>query len=366
MSPMGSGVVFIAGGGTGGHLYPGIAIAREILNRDPSMQIEFVGSPRGLEVKIIPNEGFPLHLLPIGPLSNMGLLQQLVTFFKLPLAFLKALQLVLSRKPRVILGVGGYASFPIVFVGALLGYPTAIWEPNAFPGLSNRILSRWVRHVFLVFEAAAGLLKAKSVSVVGVPLRGQIRFQERVPSDQLRVLIFGGSQGARGINLGVTAAIEIAAREGQDWLKQVEIVHQTGEKEFALFEARYKTLGLTNVKVTPYLKSIHEEYAWADVVFCRAGAGTIAELAGCRKASVLIPLPTAADDHQTVNARALSSKGAAILVLQKEFVGSRFSEVIQELLKAPELRKQLEREIGKFHQEGSAGKIVDHLMEIAK
>ncbi|MBX9766762.1 MAG: undecaprenyldiphospho-muramoylpentapeptide beta-N-acetylglucosaminyltransferase [Bdellovibrionales bacterium] len=361
-----SGVIFIAGGGTGGHLYPGIAVAREILKRYPQMQIEFVGSPRGLEVKIIPNEGFPLHLLPIGPLSNMGLVAQLVTFLKLPLAFLRALQLILSRKPKVILGVGGYASFPVVFIGALLGCPTAIWEPNAFPGMSNRILSQWVKRVFLVFEAAQEKLNAKSISVVGVPLRGQIRFQERAPSEKLRVLVFGGSQGARGINMGVTGAIEIAARKNQDWLKQIEIIHQTGEREFTLFEARYKALNLPNVKVTPYLKSIHEEYAWADIVVCRSGAGTIAELAGCRKASVLIPLPTAADDHQTVNARALADKGAAILVPQKEFEGSKFSEVIQGFLRTPEKRTQLEQAIGQFHQDGSAGKIVDQLMEIAK
>ena len=354
--------VFIAGGGTGGHLYPGIAVAREIQARFPGTQIEFVGSPRGLEAKIVPSEGFALHLLPIGPLSKMGLRAQIMTLLKLPLAFLKAAGLIFSRKPKAILGVGGYASFPVVFMGALLGVRTAIWEPNAFPGLSNRILGRWVDRVFLVFEVARSYLNSKDVSVVGVPLRSQIRYQERVPSARLRVLIFGGSQGARGINLGVTGAIELAMRHAHPWIKRVDIIHQTGEKEFSVFEERYRALNLENVKVIPYLKNIHQEYAWADVVVCRSGAGTIAELAQCRKAAVLIPLPTAADDHQTVNARALADKGAARLIPQKEFEGMKFGELVQEFLDHPERLSALENSIGQFHNEGAARKIVDQLL----
>lgn len=366
MSLREDGVIFIAGGGTGGHLYPGIAIAREVLARFPKARVEFVGSPRGLEAKIIPNEGFPLHLLPIGPLLQMGVMAKMMTLAKLPLAFIKAFFLILQRRPQVILGVGGYASFPVVFIGAMIGIPTAIWEPNAFPGLSNRILSGWVKRVFVVFEAARSRLQAKSLTVVGVPLRSQIQHQARTTSPKMRVLIFGGSQGARGINLGVTGAIEIAARKNQDWLQKVEIIHQTGEREFGIFEARYQTLGLPNVKVTPYLKQIHEEYAWADVVVCRSGAGTIAELAQCRKASVLIPLPTAADDHQTVNAKALADKGAAILIPQREFEGTRFAEVVQDLLAHPEKRDALEQAIGAFHRDGAARMIVDQMMEITK
>lgn len=203
--------IFIAGGGTGGHIYPALAIARGLLELNSELDIHFVGSPVGLESQIIPNQGFPLHLVPVGRLNrNVGLGERLKTLVGLPLSFFVSLYLLLKYRPKLVLGVGGFASAPVLFVGALLGFKTVIWEPNAFPGMANRWLAKVAGLALVVFAEARSLLAMKRVKQIGLPVRLEIeelKTQVRPQPVPLRVLVFGGSQGARGINNTVCDAI---------------------------------------------------------------------------------------------------------------------------------------------------------------
>lgn len=343
----------IAGGGTGGHLYPAVSIARALQKLAPDLEIHFVGSYRGLENKIVPREGFPLHRVPIEGLSRVGIVQTIKTLVLLPFAFLKSLWLLLYLRPKFVLGVGGYASGPILMMAALLRMRTFIWEPNAHPGMANRLLARFVNRVFIVFEETRKFLVSKNIQVSGLPIRNVM---VPVPSgalkngEPLRIFITGGSQGARGINKRIVEAVTKGHKENAAWLNQVEIVHQTGSADFAEVNKAYLQTGLPNVKAHEYVHDMPEQYRKANVVFCRSGASTIAELAACQKAAVLIPLPTAADDHQRKNAESLTGRQAAILVLQSEFDGDKFVELVQRLKTDLNLIPDLEKKISCFHK----------------
>ncbi|MCB0366793.1 MAG: undecaprenyldiphospho-muramoylpentapeptide beta-N-acetylglucosaminyltransferase [Bdellovibrionaceae bacterium] len=345
--------VFIAGGGTGGHIYPALAIARGLLELNSELDIHFVGSPVGLETQIIPNQGFPLHLVPIGRLNrNVGLGERLKTLVGLPLSFFVALFLLLKFRPKLLLGVGGFASAPVLFVGALCGFKTVIWEPNAYPGLANRWLAKVVGLGLVVFSEAKDLLRVKRVLKIGLPVRKEIEElagSRRPHLGPLRILIFGGSQGARGINNTVCDAV----CKGGDWLDQVEIIHQTGKHDFASVKAKYQSDG-ARVDVREYLPNIHEQYAWADMVICRAGVSTIAELAAAAKPAILVPFPFASDDHQQKNAEALVKDDAAVMVIQKDFTPDRLVRIIREIVRNPARLEQLSGNIRRFHQPKAA------------
>ena len=323
--------ILIAGGGTGGHLYPALAIAKEVQKQRPDAEIHFVGTELGLEKKIIPREGFPLHFVSIGRLNQVSLSEKVKTLLRLPLAFFQALMLILRLRPDVILGVGGYASGPALFVGALLRYRTIIWEPNAYPGLANRWLSRYVNMACVVFEKAAAHLQAKQIVQIALPVREDIEnMKERVPrSANFRVLVFGGSQGSKAIN----DAIIGLWRENGPWLKTTEFVHQTGTQEFERVSTEYAKLGVTSQQVATheFLHDMPERYRWADLVIARSGTGTLSELAAAGKASILIPLPTAADDHQRKNAEVMVQRNAAKMILQKELTAEKLRQMILEL-----------------------------------
>ncbi len=352
---------FIAGGGTGGHLYPALAIAREIVRREPDADVRFIGTARGLEVQIVPKTGFQLHLLTMGSgFARRGWLSRLQTLLSLPLAVAQAVLLILKYRPRWILGVGGYASVPMVLAGVLTLRPTSIWEANAYPGMANRWLSWILSDSFLVFQESAKFLHSRFTHVVGLPVRAEIRARSRASHSRLRVLVFGGSQGARGIN---QAVIDGLSQLGE-LADRVAVIHQTGAQDFDRVTGLYRDLRKSKtleVDVKPYLDSIQEQYAWADLVICRAGASTIAELATSRKAAMLIPFPFATDDHQTKNAQALQQAKAAILIAQRDFDGPRFVKEIREFLNFPERITELESRIAAFDSSKAASLIVDHL-----
>ena len=351
--------ILIAGGGTGGHIYPAIAIARAVQKKYPGADVHFVGASGGLESKIIPRENLPLHLVTIGKLhSSVGRLEQVKTLFKLPVAFLQVVGMMVRLRPKAVLGVGGYASGPALAVAALFRIPTMIWEPNAHPGLTNRILARFVGKCLVVFQEAREMLGGKNVVRVGLPVRSTMSQQSRPPlaARNLRVLVFGGSQGARAIN---NTMVELV-RESGNWLQNIDIIHQTGKADFERIKASLEGF-LDRVQVLEYVHDMDQKYAWADVVICRAGASTVAEICACRKAAIFIPLPTAADDHQRKNAESLVKGGAAMMLPQNELSWQKLRDAIESLRKEPQLIEQFETRAGKFHVQGAAEKIADYL-----
>jgi UDP-N-acetylglucosamine--N-acetylmuramyl-(pentapeptide) pyrophosphoryl-undecaprenol N-acetylglucosamine transferase len=350
--------VLIAGGGTGGHIYPAIAIAQVIKKRNPDCKIEFIGSKSGLEVKIIPREGYSLHLLKIGALNQVSLLTKIKTLFLLPIAIIQAMFVILKVKPDVVLGVGGYASGPAMLAASFLGTPTYLFEPNAHPGLTNRWLAGRVKKAFINFEVSKRYFK--KWELVGIPVRegldSKVENGRSTRGDFFNVLVFGGSQGARAINNTVLDAVKIG-----DWMDGIKIVHQIGHTDFQKISEEYKKIHPLGVNWFEFLYDMPEQYAKADLVICRAGASTLAELAALRKAAVLIPLPTASDDHQGANAEALGSKNAAHVILQKDFTTQNLISTIINFKKDPSLIENLEKNISAFDREAAADKIANQL-----
>lgn len=360
--------VVIAGGGTGGHIYPGLAVAKVLAER--GYEVHWVGARGGLEEKIVPRPTTAappeLHLVSIGKLhASAGLLVRLRTVLMMPLAFLQALQLVLRLKPVAVLGVGGFASGPFLFVAALLGYRTVIWEPNAHMGMANRLLAPLVDLCLVVFEEATRQInnKVRTKSVrVGLPVRSSIRPGERPPlaGRNLRVLVFGGSQGARPINRVISQAV------ATNFLYDVDLVHQTGPYDYQQTRALYESLGRPNVELHEYLHDMEARYQWADLVICRAGASTVAEIAACGKAAVFVPLPTAADNHQYKNASVLAQAGAAVLIEQKDFSVDTLSATIQRFRKSPETAAELGRAAMAFASPNAAEEIARRVLNEAE
>ncbi len=352
--------VILAGGGTGGHIYPAVAIARALLLKDPQLDIQFVGSPGGLETKIVPREGFPLHLIRVGKLNESGgLISKIRTVVGIPLAMIQSARLLFSLKPYMVLGVGGFASGPFVLMSSLLGFKSAIWEPNAHPGLTNRWLSYFVRKSLVVFEDAGKFLKSKEILQVGLPVRREV---EEVPEKSgldghFHLFIFGGSQGARTVNKVVKEClIKYSAQ-----LRDIEVVHQTGPHDIADISNAYEKF--SNYKAHEFLHGMEKYYQWADLVICRAGASTVAELAACGRAAVFIPLPWAADDHQLKNAQSLVAQEAAVLLEQKNLTAENLLETILQLKKDFGKRKHMMVNIKKFHKPRAADRIADYLLE---
>jgi UDP-N-acetylglucosamine--N-acetylmuramyl-(pentapeptide) pyrophosphoryl-undecaprenol N-acetylglucosamine transferase len=319
--------VVIAGGGTGGHLYPGIAVARELLSRQPAAQISFAGTERGLEARVVPREGFALDLIRSSGLKGKSILDRLRGALLVPLGLLDAWRIVSARRPQLVIGVGGYSSGPVVLAAAMRGVPTMVLEQNAVPGLTNRILARYVRAAAVSFESTTEFFGAKAF-VSGNPVRPE--FLRSGPAKEsnpdvatTRVLVFGGSQGAHAINMAMVEAAAQLATEGA----HLRITHQTGERDVDLVRAAYRTAKL-DADVEPFLHDMGQRLRQADLVVCRAGATTLAELTAAGKAAILIPLPTATDDHQRKNAEALRARGAAELLLQSDLSGAALAREV--------------------------------------
>ena len=282
--------VIIAGGGTGGHIYPGVAIARTLEKAYPDIEVHFVGATGGLEEKIIPREKLPLHTVRIGKLHpSVGLLARVRTLLTLPIALWRVALILRELKPISVLGVGGFASGPILFVASFLRYRTLIWEPNAYPGLTNRWLAGRVSECLVVFDEAGKFLKARRVTKSGLPVRStMVPAPDLNQSGRLRILVFGGSQGARFINNLMCDTVAESLRSGeQTWLERVEIIHQTGAADFTRIRDAYRAANVpSNIQVFEYLHDMDARYHWADFVICRSGASTVAEICACEKAAL--------------------------------------------------------------------------------
>ncbi|HEV7500749.1 MAG TPA: undecaprenyldiphospho-muramoylpentapeptide beta-N-acetylglucosaminyltransferase [Vicinamibacteria bacterium] len=347
--------ILIAAGGTGGHLFPGIAVADELKARDPQIRVVFVGTPRGLESRLVPSAGYELELLPILPLNGVGIARMLKGLLALPWALLKAVLLVRRLRPLAVLGVGGYAGGPVVLVAALLRIPTVVLEPNAKPGFTNRVLKPFVRHAACSYEEARREFGSKGV-VTGNPVRGgfaKIGPKWHVPP--LTLLTFGGSQGARIINR--TLADAVPRLPGPE---QLRIVHQTGPASRDEVAAAYAAAGRP-AEVLAFLDDMQARFAQADLVLCRSGATTAAELTAAGKASVLVPFALAADDHQRSNAVALETAGAARMIEEKDFTPERLAEVVTELLGDTAKLTAMEEAARRLARPDAAARVADLL-----
>lgn len=322
--------LMIAGGGTGGHLFPGIAIAEAFSAAAPGREILFVGSTRGLEARVLPQRGLPHTFLEVGRLKGLSLARKVLTLLTLPLALLRAVRIVRGFSPDVIVGVGGNVSGPVVLAGRLLGCKTAVQEQNSVPGLTNRLLGKLVHRVFTAFEAAARHFPAKKVRNVGNPIRRELAEAAAQPSplpEQPSVLILGGSLGAKRLNEIVAESYRLLAERfpGLHW------VHQTGERWLEMVKSVYAQAP-GNPEPVAFIDDMVGVIRGARLVVGRAGASTLAEIAAVGRASILVPFPFATDNHQEENARELERHGAAIVFIEKDLTAAKLAEEVAALL----------------------------------
>lgn len=353
--------LLVAGGGTGGHLFPGLALGEEVKTRHPRNEVLFVGSPRGIEVRAVPKAGFKLELIDVGPLKRQGALGLVRGLFALPRAFIQSVRILRRFDPDVVVGVGGYASGPVVMTAFLLGIPTAVQEQNALAGFTNRTLGHFVKAIFIAFEEARRGFPAARTHLIGNPIRRAFLdnyLHTKPPGDRLSILVTGGSQGAHVLNLRVVEALELLAKELGP---RLFVVHQTGVKDAEEMGKRYQALAPTGLlaQAVPFIDDMAQAYAAADLLVCRAGATTIAELTVCKKPSILIPFPFAADDHQTVNARSLVQSGAAILMTEGELTGEKLAAELRALAGDRERLKKMSRASGLLGRPEAAREIAD-------
>jgi UDP-N-acetylglucosamine--N-acetylmuramyl-(pentapeptide) pyrophosphoryl-undecaprenol N-acetylglucosamine transferase len=358
--------VVIAGGGTGGHVFPGVAIARELVARRPDATVTFAGTERGLESSVVPREGFQLDVLRSVGLKGRSPLAVLRGLAILPLSALDAWRILSRRRPALVIGVGGYSSGPVVLIAALRRIPTMVAEQNALPGFTNRVLSHLVSAGAVTFESTLSFFGRRGF-VAGNPVRPEF-FDRNRESDigqqasgggPARILIFGGSQGAHAINVAmVEAAPRLAAAGG------VDITHQTGERDLELVRRGYEKQRLS-ARVEPFLFDMDREMTRADVLVCRAGATTIAEVAAIGRPAILVPLPTAADNHQLRNAEVLDRAGAAELIEQKDLTGDRLADRLLALAGDAARRRAMADAVREFARPDAAKRIVDRALELA-
>jgi len=354
--------IILAGGGTGGHLFPGVAIAEEFLKREPANRVLFIGTERGLERRVLGKMGYDLRTIDIVGIRGTGLFRQICGVGKIPVSMAQSYAIVRDFDPHMVIGVGGYASGPAVITACLMGKKTAIAEQNAVPGITNRILGRFVDKIFLTFQETAKWFAEGKVVVSGNPVRSD--FVKRVTRSEgehevFTVLIYGGSQGAAGINRAVVDSLYHLG-EIQDHLK---IIHQTGDRDLEMVSAAYRDFQI-QAEVFPFIHDMAAVYNRADLLVCRAGATTIAEITASGKVAILIPFPFAVGDHQTLNARVLVDAGAAEMIPEKELTGENLAGAIKDLFESYEKRMRMEKYSQKLGNVTAARCIVDECMKV--
>jgi len=359
----------IAGGGTGGHIYPGIAIANEIKERETASEILFVGTAYGLETKIIPAHGLRLKLIRASGIKGKSITDLIKSVLVIPLGFLQAMQIIFSFRPDIVIGVGGYASGPTVLCAALLLLPTMVLEQNFYPGMTNRILAKVVKGVAINFESSKQFFNKKKVVVTGNPVRKDITKGSKeealklwgLRDDQFTLFIFGGSQGARKINQSVVKALP----HFEKYSDLLQIMHQTGKADFEFVKEGYSRSKIRSY-VAPYINEMNHAYAVSDLVLCRAGAITLSEISACGKASILVPFPYAANNHQELNARVLVEGGAALMILDRELSGETLAGAVTGLIMERNKIEEMEKKSIKFSRIDATSRIVDECEKLIK
>jgi UDP-N-acetylglucosamine--N-acetylmuramyl-(pentapeptide) pyrophosphoryl-undecaprenol N-acetylglucosamine transferase len=358
----------IAGGGTGGHLFPGIAIAEEFKGRDAVNEVLFVGTEKGIEARVLPKLGWSLRFISAEGIKKKGGLARIRAVVKLFPGFFESIKIIKAFKPEFVIGVGGYASAPLVLAARFSGIRTAVHEQNALPGLTNRMLGKVVERVFVTFPDSASFFPEGKVVVSGNPLRKEIVEGLRgsgvsaqgLEGKKQTILIFGGSAGAHGINM---ATLEMIGQinDPDRW----RIIHQTGEKDYKEVKEGYLKADW-QADVRPFIYDMGSAYSAADLIICRAGATTVAELTAAGKPAILIPYPFAADDHQRVNAESLVKAGGAVMLMEKELTGERLAKEVEQLLGDSELLRKMGDLARKLARLDAAKVVVDGLYELDK
>ena len=345
----------MAGGGTGGHVIPGIAVARELRSR--GHQVSFVGTEHGLEARLVPEAGFPLKTIRIGGLNSVGLRQKATTLGRLPQATLSSDRAV--RSAAAVFSMGGYVAGPPVIAAILRRVPVVVMEPNAVPGFTNRSISRLMSRALVSFEETARFFPPGRTEVTGLPVREEFfRIQPKVRDEELHVLITGGSQGSRTLNHAAKQSWPLFLSAGF----RVRFTHQTGAAGFDEIHEAFATSGLQG-EVVRFISDMPAAFSAADLVVCRAGAGAVSELAAAGKPSILVPFPYAADNHQTHNAQAMERGGAARLVRDAELTGEKLFEAVTQLMANLEAMGAAAR---CFSKPGAARRAADVLEEVAR
>lgn len=348
----------IAGGGTGGHVYPALAIAREFVAREPGRRAVFVGTVRGLESRIVPAAGFPLETIDVGGLKGKSAGETIRNLIRLPFGFAGAWRAISRHQPTLILGVGGYSSGPVAVAGGLRRIPTMIHEQNAFPGVTNRVLARFVTEVAVAWEDATPRLGGRGI-VTGNPVRQEFFDATREPlsvrGSKIRVLVFGGSQGSRILNDTMSEALMFLAK----FRDRLDIVHQTGPSELDKVRAAYHASAFPAARVVPYLDAMADEMLDADLVVSRSGAMTIGELCASGRGAILVPFARATNNHQEVNARVVEKAGGAVVLLESELTPERLAGTISSLLGTSERTEQMGNSARRLSAPNATKEIVD-------
>ena len=356
--------LLVAGGGTGGHLFPGVAVAEEFLRRDREAQVLFVGTGRPVETEVLGRRGLALRVIRAAGLKGQGLFGRLRSLVLLPLGLIQSLGVLIGFKPDVVLGVGGYVSGPVGVAARLLGVPTAIHEQNSIPGLSNRWLGRLVDLIFISFESSAPFFPPAKTHLTGNPLRQEIRVLAGAPPNSgpdFTLLVSGGSQGARAINEAVVETVRILKESGREF----KLIHQTGTADFETVKRAYEEMGQP-ARVEAFIQDMDRAYLAADLVVCRAGALTLAELAALGRPAIFIPLPTAANNHQEENARALVEAGGAEMILQPELTPALLADRVGRLADDREKLIDMGRAAAAISRPDAAEKICDICAEFVR
>ncbi|MGH9949487.1 MAG: undecaprenyldiphospho-muramoylpentapeptide beta-N-acetylglucosaminyltransferase [Pyrinomonadaceae bacterium] len=354
--------VLFAAGGTGGHIFPAIAVAKEIMKRYADGEVLFVGTAKGMETRIVPENGFQLSLINSAGLKNVGKMARIKGLALLPKSFIEARQILRQFRPHVVVGAGGYVSGPVLLMAAIMGVPTLVMDSNALPGFTNRQLARFVDKAALAFEVSLPFFGKKGV-VTGNPVRHEFfEIPEKQRSEKFHLLLFGGSQGARAINNAMSESLSHLSEHSAS----LTITHQTGEADFERIRDAYAASNFSNADVRPFISDMSNEFGKADLIISRAGATTCAELAAAGKASIMIPLPTAADDHQRKNAEALESGGAAKMILQRDLTGESLAATIANLIELPANIDEMQVAAKAMGREDAAEKTADLIEELKR
>jgi UDP-N-acetylglucosamine--N-acetylmuramyl-(pentapeptide) pyrophosphoryl-undecaprenol N-acetylglucosamine transferase len=351
--------VILAGGGTGGHLFPGLAVAREFQRRDAMTDILFIGTAQGIEARVLPREGLKLETLGVRGMKGRGARGILDACIGVPASLLRCLRIIGEFRPDIVIGLGGYASGPMLLAAALRRIPRAIMEQNLRPGFTNRMLGRWVHRVFTAYADSGKYFPGATVAQTGNPVRWQTL--PSVPrGEKFTLFVFGGSAGARRINFAVIEALKLLVEVAP----RLKVLHQTGHADLAAVQAGYAALPF-EADVMPFVERMDEAYARADLVVCRAGATTVAELTAFGKVALLVPYPYAIYDHQRGNAEALVRAGAAEMILDQELTGERLAARLRFYVSARERLAAMAAAARRLGRPDAATNIVDACYELA-
>jgi len=361
--------IIIAGGGTGGHIFPALAIAKELKKTHADATVTFVGTARGMEARIIPKEGYDVRFIRSEGLVGKSIFKTIKSIFEIPVSLKDSSDILKEIKPDLVLGVGGYSSGPVVLRAKMMGIPTIIHEQNTVPGVANKILGKFVDTVAVTYHESIRFFPRYKTYLTGNPIRAEILKGNRdrgcenfsLDRDRFTIFVFGGSLGASSINKAVAEALVYL----EPLKDHIQFLHQTGDRECDAVKEVYRAREFRGT-VIPFAYEMADAYAVADLIISRAGATTLAELTACGKAAILVPYPYAAANHQEINARKLWDIGAAQMILERDLNGKTLSDLVKHLLEQPDAIGEMERISKTLGSSDAAKKVVELMMGLLK